>query len=150
MPHVLHYDGRYFRVDITEVADANEPDKVMFVSWCSDGFKELKNMPSQASSQFVAGPPLPKYDEALQFAYDWIKSQWDAKQAKRVHKAGDKAGVLYKVWLFTGDGSSECEFEEFADAKSFARAAEKIVDIRKVGITNNESPQYLAVWERGG
>ena len=55
---------------------------------------------------------------------------------------------MYSVWLFKGDGSVEYDFKEFADAKSFAKAAEKGVEITKVGVTNRESPQYLTVWEK--
>jgi hypothetical protein len=148
MTHILHYDGHYFRIDVVEVIDVDDAGKKTYVSWCSEGVRELKKLPGQASSLFVSGSPLPKHDEALQFACEWIKKRWNAREAKPAHKAGDKTGVLYKVRLFKGDDSLECEFEEFADAKSFARTAEKIVDIRKVGITNNESPQYLTVWEK--
>ncbi len=40
------------------------------------------------------------------------------------------------------------DFAEFADAKAFAKAAEKSVSITRVGITNNESPQYLTLWDK--
>ena len=63
MSHVLAYDGQFFRVDITEVANPDDPENAMYVSWCSDAFKELKDMPSHALSRFIAGPPLPEYAE---------------------------------------------------------------------------------------
>jgi hypothetical protein len=34
------------------------------------------------------------------------------------------------------------------DSSRFAAAAEKSSEITKVGIKNNESPQYLTVWEK--
>jgi hypothetical protein len=148
MSHVLNYDGQYFRIEITEVANADDPEKAAYISWCSDAFKELKEMPSQVVSRLVAGPPLPNSADALRCAYDWIKINWDAQQANRTHKVGDKSGLLYTVSLFKGDSPFEFEFEEFSDAKAFARAAEKSIEITKVGITNNESPQYLTVWKK--
>ncbi len=148
MSHVLNYDGHYFRVDIIEVVNADEPEKAAYVGWCSDGFRELKDLPNKAVSRLVAGSPSPTPDEALRHAYDWIKVNWDAQSAKRPRKAGKALSLLYTVWLFRGDGSTEFDFEEFGDATAFAKAAEKSVSITKVGITNNESPQYLTVWER--
>jgi hypothetical protein len=56
--------------------------------------------------------------------------------------------TVFTVWIFMGDGTLECQFEEFADAKKFAGAAEKIVDVKQVGVTNNESPEYLTVWTK--
>jgi hypothetical protein len=56
--------------------------------------------------------------------------------------------TIFSVWIFKADGTIECQFEDFADAKAFARAAEQIVDVKQVGITNNESPEYLTVWTR--
>jgi hypothetical protein len=47
-----------------------------------------------------------------------------------------------------GDAPFGFDFEEFADAKTFAAAAQKSLEITKVGIKNNESPQYLTVWEK--
>ena len=148
MPHILNYDGKYVRVEIAEVANPNHPDKALYVGWCSDAFKELKDMPSQALSRFIAGPPLPTYAEALRYACDWIKTSWDAKQADLSAKVGDLVPVIYSVWLFKGDSSLEYEFVEFSDAKAFAKAAEKSLGLSKVGITNNESPQYLTMWQR--
>ena len=148
MSHVLAYDGQFFRVDITEVANPDDPDQTVYVSWCSDAFKELKDMPSQAFSRFIAGSPLPKYAEARRHAYDWIKTNWDAQKAKRVDKVRDIVGVMYTVWLSKGDSPVGFEFEEFSDAKTFAKAAEKSVEITKVVITNNESPQNLTIWEK--
>jgi hypothetical protein len=91
MSHVLAYDGQYFRVDITEVANRDDPDKAVYISWCSDAFKELKDMPSQSISRFIAGPPLPKYDDARRHAYDWIKTSWDAHPFS----------VVFTDWLST-------------------------------------------------
>jgi hypothetical protein len=56
--------------------------------------------------------------------------------------------TIFTVWIFKEDGTLECRFEEFADAKKFASAAEKIVDVKQVGVTNNESPEYLIVWTK--
>ena len=148
MSHVLAYDGQYFLVDIAAIASSDDPDKAMYVSWCSDAFRELKDMPNQTLSRFIAGPPLSKYDEARRHAYDWIKINWDAQRAKRSKKIRDVVGVVFTVWLFKGEGSLGFEFEEFSDAKVFAKAAEKSVEITKIGITNNESPEYLTIWER--
>lgn len=146
MSHVLAYDGQFFRVDITEVANSDDPDKAVYVSWCSDAFKDLKDMPSQALSRFIAGPSLPKYADARHHAYDWIKINWDAQKAERADKVRPIVGVMYTVWLFKGASSLGFEFEEFSDAKTFAKAAEKSVEIEKVVITNNESPQNLTIW----
>jgi hypothetical protein len=149
MSHVLAYDGQFFRVDITEVANPDDPDKAVYFSWCSHAFKELKDMPRQALSRFIASPPLPNNAEARRHAYDWIKTDWDAQKTTRANKVRDIVGVMYTVWLFKGDSSSGFEFEDFSDAKTFAKLAEKSVEITKVGITNNESPQNLTIWERG-
>jgi hypothetical protein len=56
--------------------------------------------------------------------------------------------TVFTVWIFKGDGTLECQFDEFADAKTFAKAAEKITDVKQVGVTNNESPEYLVVWTK--
>jgi hypothetical protein len=148
MSHVLSYDGHYFRVDVVEVVNADDPGKASYVGWCSDGFRELKDLPSQSLSRFIAGPPLASHAEALRHTYDWIKVNWDAQLVKRPRKVGRALSLLYTVWLFRGDGSTDFDFEEFAEATAFAKAAEKSVSITKVGVTNNESPQYLTVWER--
>jgi hypothetical protein len=147
MSHVLDYEDQYFRVDITEVANAADPDKAVYISWCSDAFKDLKDMPSQAFSRFIGGPPAANYAEARRYAFDWIKSNWDA-HTKRADTARNRAAVIYTTWIFKRDGSLGYEFEEFVDAKTFAMAAEKSTESIKVVITNNESPQYLTVWER--
>ena len=60
-----------------------------------------------------------------------------------------RLSVLYTVALIKGTSTYKFDFEEFSDAKAFARAAEKSRHMTKVGITNNESPQYLEVWEKG-
>ncbi len=150
MSHILNYDGQYFRIDIAEVSSSDDPDKGGFyVSWCSNAFKELKDMPSQASSRIIPGPPLPKFADARRYAFDWIKTNWDSQQhSRRAPVARDKVGVTYTVSLFKGDINLRVDFEEFSDAKAFAKTAEKSFEITKVGITNNESPQYLTVWER--
>jgi hypothetical protein len=105
-------------------------------------------MPAQSLSRFIPGPLLSTRAEAMQHAYTWIKSTWDAQQARRTFKADQNAAVTYVVRLFKDDHAVDFEFADFTDAKTFARAAEKGIDITKVGITNNESPQYLTVWER--
>jgi hypothetical protein len=148
MSHVLHYDGQYFRVEVCEILNPTDPNKPAFVSWCSDAFRDLKDMPSQGLSRFVAGPPLPKQADALHSAQEWIKSEWDSQRGKRGHKTVQRPGVVYTVSLFKVDSSLKCEFFEFSDAKMFAKAAEKSADIVKIGVTNNESPQYLTLWER--
>jgi len=148
MSHVLNYDGHYFRVDVVEVVHAGEPDNAAYASWCSDGFLELKDLPNQSASRFVGGTPLPTRDDALRHAYDWIKTNWDSQQTKRSRKPGKSLSLMYTVWLFQGENSTEFDFEEFGNATAFGKAAEKSVSITKVGITNNESPQYLTVWER--
>ncbi len=148
MSHILAYDGQFFRVETIEVANSGDPDKAMYVSWCSDAFKELKDMPRHALSRFIAMPPMPNYAEARRHADEWIKKDWNAQKAYHVHRPSVVAGVVYTVWLFKGDNSLGYEFEDFSDAKMFAKAAEKNVEITKVLITNNESPQSLTIWER--
>jgi hypothetical protein len=149
MSHVLNYDGRFFRVDITEVASLDEPGKTVYVGWCSDAFKDLTEMPRHSCSQYIGGAPLPKYADALRNAHDWIKKNWDGQKIKQPIKTrASEASVLYTVWIFKGDSAFGCDFEEFTDAKSFANLAEKSIDVTKVGVKNNESPQFLTVWER--
>ena len=142
------YDGQYCRIDITAVASPDDLDKAVHASWCSEAFKELKQMPSQTLSRFITGPPLPKYDQARRHAYNWIKTNWDVQKVKRPNKARDAVSVTFTVWLFKGHGSLGFDLEEFSDAKLFAKTAEKSVEITKVGITNNESPEPLIVLER--
>ena len=149
MPHVLNYRGQYYRVEIAEIAHPDEPDRAEFVSWCSDPFRDLKYLPHHPCSRLVAGPPQPTYADALQHAFDWIMSHRPAQPERPTATSAGKASVLYTVWLFHGDTSQGFDFAEFSDAKAFAGAAEKSADITKVGIKNNESPQYLTVWERG-
>jgi hypothetical protein len=148
MSHVLHYDGQYFRVDVIEVTNPDDPEKPAYVGWCSDPFRDLKDMPSHPLSRLVAGPPLPTHAEAVQYAQDWIKRDWDSQRSKRAHQVPPRPSVVYTVSLFKVDSSLKCEFDEFSDAKAFAKAAEKSADLKKVGITNNESPQYLTLWEK--
>jgi hypothetical protein len=147
MSHVLEHDGNYFRIEITEIAHTTDPGKTGHLSWCSDAFTDLKDMPSQKFSRFIGGPPIQDYADALRYAYDWIKSNSEAR-IKQPDKERDTAAVVYKVWIFNRSSSLGYEFEEYADAQAFAKAAEKSPDSTKVAITNNESPQYLTVWER--
>jgi hypothetical protein len=147
MTHVLLYRGYYFRIDVCEVANVQSSgnENVEYVAWCSDAFKDLRDLPRQALSRFVA-EPFPTHAEVLLHAQDWIKANWDSLRTK----AGDELpGFVYTVWIFKGDSSpSTFDFSEFVDAKSFAKAAEKGIEITKIGITDRESPQYLAVWEK--
>jgi len=148
MPHVLNYRGQYYRVEIAEISRPDEPNRAEFVSWCSDPFRDLKDLPHHPGSRLVAGPPLPTYADALQHAFDWIMSHRAAQPDRPNAKPAGKASVLYTVWLFRGETSQGIDFAEFSDAKAFAGAAEKSVEITKVGIKNNESPQFLTMWER--
>ncbi len=149
MSQVLKYGARYFRIEVAEIANSDDPGKAVYASWCSEAFRELKDMPTQSLSRFVPGPPASKPAEALQHAHEWIRSTWDTQQARRTFKADEPVTVMYIVRLFKDDHVVDFEFADFTEAKSFARAAEKCINITKVGITNNESPQYLTVWERG-
>jgi hypothetical protein len=147
MSHVLNYQGHYFRIELCEVdkAQLSGKEDVEYVAWCSDAFKDLRDLPRQALSRFVA-EPFPTHAEALLHIQDWIKANWDSLRTK---EAVESRGFIYTVWIFKGDSSpSTFDFSEFVDAKSFAKAAEKGVDITKVGITDRERPQYLAVWEK--
>jgi hypothetical protein len=148
MSHVLNYDGQYFRIEIAEVTGADNLDKTVYVSWCSDAFRELKDAAGQACSGFVTGSPFANRAEALNHAHDWIKASWDAQRAKRVHRPAEKGNLVYSVWLFKVDTSTEHQFQEFSDARLFAKAAEKGAGITKVEITNNESPECLTAWEK--
>lgn len=147
MSHVLKYDQRYFRVEVAEVANQDEPGKPTYVAWCSAGFGDLTAAPSQPLSQFVAGAPQATEAAALEQAYQWIKNAADAPKSPAVHKSRP-VNVVYTVWLFKGEHSFGFEFDEFSDAKLFAHAAETSSEVTKVGITNNESPQYLTIWNR--
>jgi hypothetical protein len=153
MSHILNYDGHYFRVEVGEVADAQLPDKKEYVAWCSDASKELRDLPRQALSRFVAGPPLATHAEALRHAQDWIKTNWDAlrtQRSKQTRQTDQPVGFIYTVWLFKGESNSTgYDFKEFSDARAFAKTAETSFEITKVGITDPESPQYLTVWEKG-
>ncbi|HEX4145289.1 MAG TPA: hypothetical protein VHY91_17415 [Pirellulales bacterium] len=148
MSHVLKYGARFFRVDIAEISSPDAPGKAEYASWCSEAFRELKDLPVQSLSRFIPGPPVATRAEALQHAHAWIKSTWDTQQARRTFQADKNMAVTYIVRLFRDDHAVDFEFADFTEAKSFARAAEKGIDVTKVGITNNESPQYLTVWER--
>jgi hypothetical protein len=148
MLNIFNYDGQYFRVEVAEVAIAGDSTGTGFVSWCSDAFRELKDAPNQACTRLVPGQPLGESTEALHHAYDWLKTTWDHRKRSRPGKPGGQPYVIYSAWLYKANESSEFTFDEFSDAKLFAKAAEKISDVVKVGITNNESPQYLTVWEK--
>ena len=148
MSHVLEHDGNYFRVEITDITNTTDPGKTGYLSWCSDAFTDLKDMPSQKLSRFIGGPPIQDYAEARRYACSWITSNSEAR-IKQPDKERDTAAVVYRVWIFKRGSSLGYEFEEYADAQAFAKAAEKSPESTKVAITNNESPQYLKVWERG-
>lgn len=150
MSHVLAYDGQFFRVEIAEVVGADGQDKTHYVGWCSEAFKRLSDMPSQSLSRFVEGPALQTHAEARLRTYEWIKNHWDRSKAKGLNKPQKKPHVVYSVWLFHGEKSTSIEFLEYADARAFAAAAEKSTELTKIGITDNESPQYLSIWERKG
>ena len=150
MSHVLNYGGQYFRIEITEVISPDLADKPLYVAWYSDAFKSLKDLPGQSLSRFVAGPQLATYADALRYVCDGIKATWDEKQTKQPAKDADpsNANVMYTVWLFEGEASTGFDFENYQDATAFAKAAESIVPVTKIGITNNESPKYLTMWEK--
>jgi hypothetical protein len=150
MSHVLSYAGQYFGIDVSEVVTPDASPRTVFVGWASEAFRELKELPVHACSRLIPGPPLATHFEALQHAYDWVKSDWDSRQLKRPTTKPRPGTVIYTVSVFQAGSPSESQFEEFADAKSFAKAAEKMMDVNKVVITNNESPQHLMMWERGG
>jgi hypothetical protein len=107
----------------------------------------LTDAPQQVCSRFVVGAPFASHADALRHAQEWVKSNWD-KKARRVQPAGGKRELVYTVSLFRGDTSTDHVFPEFSDARLFAESAKKEVAITKIGITNNESPEYLIVWEK--
>jgi hypothetical protein len=148
MSHILAHDGQYFRVDVAEIATPDDPGKTTYACWCSDPFKELKEAPHQACSRFIEAPPAPTYADACRHAYAWIKAHWTTKKASRGGEIPHFSGVTYTVWLFKGASSWGFEFQEFSDAKTLAKAAEKSVEVAKTAITNNESPQPLTIWEK--
>ncbi len=147
MSNVFSYDGQYFRIVVLDVAAAERPDEVKYASWCSDAFRELKDTPQQTCSRFVAGSPFASRADALRHAQEWIKSHWD-KKVRRAQPGPGKRELVYTVSLFRGDIPTDHVFPEFSDARLFAESAKKEVGITKVGITNNESPEYLIVWEK--
>jgi hypothetical protein len=149
MSHVLNHDGQYFRIEIAEVSGPDQADKPVYVCWSSDAFRELRDAPGQACSRFVAGSPFSSWADALRHAQEWIKIDWDAQQARRARRPSEQGSMMYSVWLLKGDTTTEHRFGEFADARQFAKAAEKTEGVTKVGITNNESPEYLTIWEKG-
>ncbi|HTU26138.1 MAG TPA: hypothetical protein VMF30_12105 [Pirellulales bacterium] len=148
MSHVLKYEARYFRVETAEVVGPDDSSQAVYVSWCSEAFRELKDMPQNSLSRLVPVAPAATRAEALQQAFAWIKSTYDSQQARRTFKADQPKAITYIVRLFKDEHTLDFEFAEFTDAKAFAKAAEREIDVTKIGITNNESPQYLQVWER--
>lgn len=148
MPHVFHYAGRYFRVEIAQVVKPDAADKVSYAAWCSDAFSNLQDLPNHPCSRMVPGPLFATEADALRQTDEWLRADLVAQQAKRPSKHGRAASVFYTVWLFKGVTSFGFEFAEFSDAKLFAGAAEKSSDVTKVGIKNNESPEFLTVWEK--
>lgn len=108
----------------------------------------MKEAPREPCSRFIDAPPAPTRADACRQAYQWIKTDWTAKKASRGNETSHFSGVAYTVWLFKGASSWGFEFQEFADAKAFAKAAEKSVEVSKTAITNNESPQPLTIWEK--
>jgi hypothetical protein len=148
MSHVLAYKGQYFRVLVAEVVNADDPAKSGFVAWCSDSFRNLEELPRQELTRFVAGPPQATATDALRHADEWIKRSFSAPVTEPTEPARVATGITYTAWLFKGEKPTGFEFAEFFDAKAFAAAAEKSSEITKIGITNNESPQYLTMWQR--
>jgi hypothetical protein len=151
MSHVLFYRGLYFRVEIAEVAGADDPAKSNFVAWASEAFRELAQGGKQVCSRFVPGQSATTQLEALDHAFQWIRSQADSREAQAPPaKPAGKPSVLYTVWLFKAeDDPVGFDFENFWEAEAFAETSKKTVAVLKVGIKNNESPQFLTVWERG-
>jgi hypothetical protein len=150
MSHILNLDGRYFRVEIVEVASADNPDKPRYAAWCSEAFRELKDAPSQALSRFIDGPSQSTHAAALRHAYEWIKANAVTPRTPRNPQDGKIAGGIYTVWLFKAEGSTGFEFKDFADATSFAKAAEKSSLVTKVQIKNDDGPHHVTVWEDAG
>jgi hypothetical protein len=149
MSHVLTYRGQYFRVEIAEVVNADQPAKSSFAAWASEPFRELAKAPAQACSRFIGGPPVASREEAMQQAYAWIKANAAAVEAKApLSQPSRRVSVLYTVWVYKDDEPTGFDFENFWEAESFAENAKKSAGVKKVGIKNNESPQYLTLWER--
>ncbi len=152
MSHVFNYRGQYFRVEVAEVANADDPTKPAFAAWASEPFRELAKAPGQACTRFVGGPPSASSARALEHAQQWIRTQADAREARAplsAAKPAPRTSVLYTVWLYKEGEPVGFDFENFWEAESFAESAKKGIGVLKVGIKNNESPQYLTVWERG-
>jgi hypothetical protein len=152
MSHVWTYRGQYFRIEIAAVAKADDPAGPTFVAWASEPFRELAQMPKSTATRFVPGPPQATAEGALAKAHEWIRTQADAREARETHapQPPRPVSVLYTVWVFKRDEEpAGYDFENFWEAEAFAEAAKKTVAVAKVGIKNNESPQFLTVWERG-
>jgi hypothetical protein len=148
MSQVFSYRGQNFRIEVVEVASPDEPSKVAYASWYSDAFRDLQDMPNHRCTRLAVASPVATREEALRAAYDRIKSELDADRAKQTPQKGSALSVLYTVWVFKGDVPFGLDFQEFSDAKAFAAAAEKSIDASRIGIKNNESPQFLTLWER--
>ena len=148
MPHIFKHDDHYFRVDVVEVSAGETSARSAYVCWCSEAFKELEATPKQALTRFIAGPSVATYEDARRHAHDWIKATWDRQKAARPTRAPEVLSVIYTVWLFKGETTTGFDFEEFEDAQGFAKEAEKSLEITKILIKNNESPQYLTSWEK--
>ena len=148
MSHVLNYRDHYFRVDVAEIVSFDSPGKSVYVGWCSEGFRDLKDFPQHRCSRQIGGSPLSTQAEALRHAYDWIRGNWDARQAESTPSLSGKASVFYTVWLFKGGDPTGFEFVDYKEAKAFAEAAQKSSGATKIGIKDNESPQFLTLWEK--
>ena len=147
----VRQDGMRWRTvspEIAELTSAAALVKTTFASWCSEGSRNLEaTWPGQALSRFIDGPPQPSYAGRRNTPSTGSTRRRRADEAVQ-EDARPGAGSIYTVWVFKGTSSTGYEFEEFTDAKAFASAAEKGRESTKVAITNNESPQYLTVWER--
>jgi len=148
MSEILNHRGQYFRVEIDEIVSTDAPDKPTYVARCSSGTRDLADLSRQSCSRLVSATPASSRDEALRQAREWLTNESHAQQPKKAKAGGSALSVLYTVWVIEGDRSSGIDFAEFHDAKAFAAAAEKGSEVTKVGIKNNESPQFLTVWER--
>jgi hypothetical protein len=112
---------------------------------CSfDGFADATSLAKSAEKSSTLTKVGIKSNDGPQYLMVWE----DTQRVKRPVKTPDSMSVVYTVWLFTNDGSTGFEFEEYSEATAFAKAAEKSRSITKVGVKNNESPQFLTVWEK--
>ena len=88
MSHVLHYGNNYFRVDVIEVTNPDEPNKPKFVSWCSDAFRELKECQATRCRATSPARLFSNHADALRHADDWIKSEWDTNKGAVFRQRG--------------------------------------------------------------